>query len=877
VTFLAAAAVVALGASPAAAAGLATDVVVSNTETVQAYLTPTGELDVARIYDQVAMSGQGTVDLVNPVSTEGLRNLDRFGGFEVEDGAIVGTYEVDGDLRLRAVSDFTKELPLEVSVTYLLDGEEVEPGDVVGRTGELEVRYLVRNVTGQPQEITFDDGTGTMATTTEDVVIPMVGSLSTVLPPSFTDVTSGEANMAGDGRGGTRMSFTMTLFGPIGTPEASFGYRAHVTDAVIPPASISALPVSPLESPSFKGGAASYESGATTGVTLTAGATQIDENLLKLRDGAGELLAGLIRLQDGAQTLSAGLSGTAVPGAEQLADGAYQAADGAAELSSGVNQLDDGANALSAGAGQVAEGADSAKSGADQLAGGSAQVADGLTQAGLQAPQLIAGLDQVAAGLAQVDAGLGQLYGGIGNLPAQAQPLHDGITKLRAGIGSKTEVGTIIYGVNAVNAALAGTAVPGINMLIDSAYNTSPTAPGSYQRLDCAQEILTDVIDGTLGGGERTAGSTFPCYRTQTNPTGVVPPLAGLTDSAGDLSETVTTSVRDNLESSLAQIVADTTNPNAPNSTTLVGGLNALKIGLDDHVPGTYGPTDQGGAQYALTAVNCGLDNTTSGACDSSQPGVLQGLSTLDAGITQLVNTVVATVQGAVGDDNDTAADKTLRGGVNDLEAGVDQLSAGGTALVLGLDQLSAGAKLVAEGNADLAVGLGTLAAGAGQVSSGADQLADGTGQAAAGASALADGNQQIAEGAGQLADGLMGAADGSSQIAEGLGTAAEGAPALEDGAQRLSDEGTKKLIEAGKSTAADYGAKYALIEAGAERALEEGMIYGAPEDALASAAYSFEIAGADGAGGRNVGRGLAAAAVFGLAAGAVVLKRQVL
>jgi len=38
-----------------------------------------------------------------------------------------------------------------------------------------------------------------------------------------------------------------------------------------------------------------------TGVTLTAGATEIDANVLKLRDGAQTLLAGLIQLSDGAQ------------------------------------------------------------------------------------------------------------------------------------------------------------------------------------------------------------------------------------------------------------------------------------------------------------------------------------------------------------------------------------------------------------------------------------------------------------------------------------------------------------------------------------------------------------------------------------------------
>ena len=182
-------------------------------------------------------------------------------------------------------------------------------------------------------------------------------------------MTSNEANIAGDGRGGTKMSFTMTLFGPIGQPEASFGYRAKVSDGVIPTATITTLPVSPLDSPSFKGGAAAYQSGAVTGATLTAGATLIDDNLLKLRDGAGELLAGLIKLSDGADKLTAGLTGTAAPGAAKLADGAGQAADGAGELSTGITQLDDGANKLSDGAGQVADGADTAETGANTLAG----------------------------------------------------------------------------------------------------------------------------------------------------------------------------------------------------------------------------------------------------------------------------------------------------------------------------------------------------------------------------------------------------------------------------------------------------------------------------------------------------------------------------
>lgn len=884
-TFLAGAAAVALATTPAAAAGLAQDVVVSNTETVQAYFDATGKLEVARVYDQVAMNGQGTVDLVNPVSTEGLRNLDRFGGFEVEDGNMVGTYEVDGDLRLRAVSDFTKELPLEVSVTYLLDGEEVEPGDVVGKTGDLEVRYVVRNVTGKPTEITFDDGTGTMVTATEDVVIPMVGSLSTVLPPSFTDVTSAEANMAGDGRGGTRMSFTMTLFGPIGKPEATFGYQARISDGVIPKASISALPVSPLDSPSFKAGAAAYDSGATTGITLTEGATQIDENLLKLRDGAGELLAGLIQLRDGAQTLSAGLSGTAVPGAEQLADGAYRAADGAGALSNGVSKLDDGAEALSAGAGQLATGAGTAKAGADELADGSKQVADGLGQAGAQAPALIDGLDQVAAGLDQVDAGLALLQQTLTD-PDKTKgvgQLKDGIKKLIAGIGTKDNPETLLGGVERIRSGIAAATATGgpIDRLkagVDGAAAGADTIAAGLQQ---ALAGVNGVRDGNAaaladGGSIDQVGAAIraianvPSCKADPVCVGTVNQTAATIES--QLTESATTSV------GVLSAVSTGLSSSDPQKPGAIQGLLQIADGLSGEAsPGIAAlKTSLVEAAMGLAKIECGLSSESlPGICPptATSPGLLEGLQRVDAGVALLVGTVV----GAVGDDNDTAADKTLRGGVNDLEAGVDQLNAGGSTLVLGLGQLSAGATLVAEGNADLAAGLGTLSSGAGQISSGAGQLADGAGQAAAGAAELADGNEQIADGAGQLADGLMGAADGSSQIADGLSTAADGAPALRDGAQQLSDEGTKKLIEAGKSTAADYGAKYALIEAGAERAQAEGMVYGAPEDALAAAAYSYELAGADGAGTRNLGRGLAAAAVFGLAGGAVLLRRQML
>ncbi len=545
-TAAAGAVALALVAAPTAAA----DVDVTNTETVRVDLHPDGEVNQARVYDQLDLTGSGSVDLRNPVTTEGLRNLDGFGGTDTEDGEAVLETDVDGEQRRRTVSDFAGDLPLSVSVEYRLDGEVVDAEDVVGESGELEVRYRVVNETGEPREVEYDDGTGTIVTAEEEVYVPMVGTMTTTLPSEFTSVTSGEANMAGDGRGGTRLTYALTLFPPIGSAEQEFGYTAVIEDGVIPRATLSALPVSPLDSPTYATGVAGYEGGIESGVALTEGALTIDENLLRLRDGASDLLGGLIQLRDGAQELSTGLSGQAAPGARELADGlgeqlapgaqelragadefyrgvngelapgAGQLADGAGVLADGLasqlvpgaGELADGGEELAAGLqGQLAPGASQLAEGASDAADGAGQLAEGLETAGDRAPELIGGLEQVGSGLDRVDAGLTQLYDGIGGLPEQAQPLVDGIDRLRAGIGDVDEDGTLLGGLQQIRVGLEERAVPALQQMAEGVHNDTDDLDdaGAYQRLGCAVMILEDLVE------KRDSGFDPFCYDDQ--------------------------------------------------------------------------------------------------------------------------------------------------------------------------------------------------------------------------------------------------------------------------------------------------------------------------------------------------------------------------
>ncbi|MCA1982547.1 hypothetical protein [Nocardioides nematodiphilus] len=411
-------AVLGTGAATAATSG-DSGVKVTNTESVQVYLDPDGTLGMQHVYEQLTLAGHGSVKLSNPIATDGLRNLNGFSGVSVKDGNQIVDTTVDGKKQLRSVSNYKGKLPVTLKIVYKLDGKVVKPGDLVGKSGHLEVTYTVENVTAVPTDLTFNDGKGGKVTKSVDVPIPLVGSLSTTAPENFDNVVSKEASMGGDGHGGTQMQFTMTLLPPVGPATSTFGYSADITDGVVPRAELQVLPVDPLQSPTFSGAAASYKGGADTGVELTDGALQMDDGLVRLRGGASDLVAGLIKLHDGAGQLSTGLKDTAVPGAHKLADG--------------TTQLDDGGKKLADGAGQLS---------------------DGLQQLKSKTPQLADGVHQIYAGQVAIAAGLTKMYDGvtdpakkqqIDQLIGWAKTVNDDIGSAgTAGDGGKTVFGALV-------------------------------------------------------------------------------------------------------------------------------------------------------------------------------------------------------------------------------------------------------------------------------------------------------------------------------------------------------------------------------------------------------------------------------------------------
>ena len=848
----ASAVIVTAGAFPAAAAGNdGVDVV--NTETVQAYTDATGKVQSKRIYEQLALTGNGNVDLANPITTSGLRNLDGFGGFKVKDGDQMVDVKVDGQKNLRSVSDFKGDLPLDISVVYKLDGKEISPSSLVGKSGDLEVVYTVKNVTGRSESISFTDGKGGTVQKTADVIVPMVGSLTTGLPSTFRDVKSGQANMAGDGEGGTKLSFTMTLLAPLGSDTATFGYTAKVVDAVAPDASVSALPVNPLESPTFKTAGDSYKGGAATGEELAAGAAKIDTNLLKLRDGAGDLLAGLIKLRNGAQQLRDGLQDEAAPGAAKLADGAGQLddgagqlADGTAKLAAGTGELNDGAGQLDAGAAKLDAGANKLNDGATKLDAGAGKLAAGTGDAAAGAKSLTDGLAQISGGLETLSS-----TEGLGKAAAGVAALQQGVQTILAGFGTAGQEGTLIDGLTKLSAGLTAledgqTKVVGGLQQVASGL---PTAKGGVdqvkQGLDAALAPANGNPNDDIGGlAELSAGITQ---------------LGGFCAFVPNAGPAPTP--QQQCQGGVAQLLAGI-DKSKNNLTAASVGLGQVSTGLGTAVTGLTGQLIPGAIQVrdGLTSAKDGSGKALGGA-QQLKGGVQQ----VAGGLTQLADGLTAAVEGAL----------KLSTGASQAYAGSQKLSGGLGQLDAGAQQLAAGTGQLADGTGQLSTGTGDLLAGTGRLAAGVVKLADGAGKLDDGAGKLADGTGQLDAGATKLADGLSAAAGGSGQLADGLEQAAAGAPKLVDGASRLSAEGTSKLVEAGQDTAQKYGEQYALLVAGAKRAQDEKMVVGAPADSVGLAAYSFEVKGEDGEGGRNLMRGVAGLALLGAGGAVFALRRR--
>lgn len=685
----------------------------------------------------------------------------------------------------------TEEPPVTQKVTYYLDGKEISPEDLAGKSGKVKIRFDYTNTTSYTETVNGEKQT---------VSVPFAAITGLVLGDGFEniEVTNGKAEVSdsssvvlGYALPGLKDSLRIKdgdLDGDVNIPEY-MEMTADVENFSMPAAM------------TFVVNASDYVS--TDGIDTS----DLDDMINDLKDASTQLQDGSKTLAEGTDTLADGLStlqsklGTFASGVGTLQSGLKTYTDGVSTLSGGLNTLGNSTGAL-------VSGADKLNSGAGQLASGSATLKDGLKT-------YTDGASQLNTGLNQLNDNTGSLATGVTSLNDGAKTLSDGINaanKGAAGVSAgaaqlKTSIDTAKTGADSL-AAGAKQVDEGVGQLTQSLSDMPETIKTNINK---SLESLNELNVGTLF---KTLGYIDTDKITADN---VSAAADAAVNNAGDIIDALT-----NMQNQ---------NPSATYNQILVG-LSQGKGAVSVYSAVNQSVTD---SAYTVQALKDGSAKVSDGASslDAGLGRLSDGASELSSGASDLAK---GTTQLATGATELQTGTQSLADKLPELTKGITSLVNGSNELVKNNDTLNAGATALNAGASQLSAGTQSLMNSVPTLTSGIKQLVDGS-------NTLVANNAQLNSGASQLADGTNQIVSGVDQLTTGSKTLSEGAHTLADGMVQFNEEGINKILDAYNGDLKPFTDKLqAVIDAG-----EEYQTYSAIADGqTGSVKFIYKLASID-------------------------------
>lgn len=629
----------------------------------------------------------------------------------------------------------TEEPPVTQKVTYYLDGKEISPEDLAGKSGKVKIRFDYTNTTSYTETVNGEKQT---------VSVPFAAITGLVLGDGFEniEVTNGKAEVSnsssvvlGYALPGLKDSLGIKdgdLDGDVNIPEY-MEMTADVENFSMPAAM------------TFVVNASDYVS--TDGIDTS----DLDDMINDLKDASTQLQDGSKTLAEGTDTLADGLStlqsklGTFASGVGTLQNGLKTYTDGVSTLSGGLNTLGNSTGAL-------VSGADKLNSGAGQLASGSATLKDRLKSYTDGASELQAGINKLYNTL---DAGLTDKQKAKIQKTA-VESVQDsfkgetGVTvqkTIYAGLRYQTDDnGNVIGDGDLYTSLYNGTVGQKFEENLDSAYALVVKTVLSTAAGDESGTVQSDVLAQTIKERYKKASDAYEAAITVSVQSGTLDETTKAVLSNTQYQEAFITynAIQNMSASQLAEAIYAKTNA----TDTLI---SMTETQLKETLESDKNSSDiKSGVETALNT----LATKLSGACEQVSEQVASS-----AAITGAQGTM-DTVKAGLGNEKD---EKTLIGGAEKLTSSNNKLNAGATALNAGASQLSAGTQslmnsvpTLTSGIKQLVDGSNTLVANNAQLNSGASQLADGTNQIVSGVDQLTTGSKTLSEGAHTLADGIV-------------------------------------------------------------------------------------------------------------------------
>ena len=231
-------------------------------------------------------------------------------------------------------------LPVTTRVTYYLDGQEIAPGALAGRSGRVRIRFDYTNNTRETVTVDGQDYT---------VCVPFTAVTALILDGTkFTNIEAengkvmdldGQTAVLGMAMPGLADSLCLSGFEPMKDVEipAFFEISADVTDfaldftaTILTPSALDDLDLSGIDDLT----------------DLSDALDKLTDATDEVADGAGALADGIQAYYDGFQQYADGVKNLN-EGAQTLADSLTQLYDNGQTLLTGINTLRDGLSAVS--------------------------------------------------------------------------------------------------------------------------------------------------------------------------------------------------------------------------------------------------------------------------------------------------------------------------------------------------------------------------------------------------------------------------------------------------------------------------------------------------------------------------------------------------
>lgn len=240
-----------------------------------------------------------------------------------------------------------KEVPISESVTYYLDGKEIEPEELAGKSGKVTIRFDYEN-----HEKTTIDKDGKQI----EVYVPFTVMTGMVVSDDFTNIEVTNGKVISDGKNNIIVGMAMPgLKESLQKEEGEFGDEIEFPEYVEVSADVENF---------------SLQMTATIAMTGLLNDLNLgDLDLSGLEDSIDELSDGSQQLQDGSKELKDGI-GTLNDSMGEFKDGAASLKDGIASYTDGAQKLNDGLNTLNKSVGTLSKGATTLDSSAKTISNG---------------------------------------------------------------------------------------------------------------------------------------------------------------------------------------------------------------------------------------------------------------------------------------------------------------------------------------------------------------------------------------------------------------------------------------------------------------------------------------------------------------------------